>query len=44
MGRFNMGSTIVVLFGHQGVQWNPDLVPGHPVKMGEKLGMLIEGI
>ncbi len=44
MGRFNMGSTIVVLFGQQAVQWKADLLPGHPVKMGEKLGTLIQGL
>jgi len=44
MGRFNMGSTIVVLLAQQAVKWKADLVPGHPVKMGEKLGTLIQGL
>jgi phosphatidylserine decarboxylase len=38
MGRFNMGSTIIVLFGQDKVLWNADLIAGKAVKLGEKLG------
>jgi phosphatidylserine decarboxylase len=38
MGRFNMGSTIIVLFGKDKVGWNADLTAGKMVKLGEKLG------
>jgi hypothetical protein len=27
MGRFNMGSTIIVLFGPNAVEWSPALLP-----------------
>lgn len=38
MGRFNMGSTIIVLFGKDKAQWQPDFVAGKGVKMGELIG------
>jgi phosphatidylserine decarboxylase len=38
MGRFNMGSTIIVLFGKDCVQWNADVQAEKPVKLGEKIG------
>jgi phosphatidylserine decarboxylase len=39
MGRFNMGSTIIVLFGENAVEWEA-LVPGATVRMGGKLGQV----
>ncbi|MGR8930384.1 MAG: archaetidylserine decarboxylase [Gammaproteobacteria bacterium] len=38
MGRFNMGSTIIVLFGKDNAAWTGDLVAGKPVKLGEAIG------
>jgi phosphatidylserine decarboxylase len=38
MGRFNMGSTIIVLFGGQGLQWEPALDAGGSVQCGQRLG------
>jgi phosphatidylserine decarboxylase len=38
MGRFNMGSTIIVLFGKDKARWQPDFVAGKTVKMGELIG------
>ncbi len=38
MGRFNMGSTIIVLFGEQAVAWEEGLRAGDKVKVGQKLG------
>lgn len=38
MGRFNMGSTIIVLFGKDQVQWQPEFAAGQAVKMGELIG------
>lgn len=38
MGRFNMGSTIIVLFGQDKCVWNQKLVAGTPVKLGEDIG------
>lgn len=36
MGRFNMGSTVIVLFP-EGFRFRPDLAPGMVVRMGEPL-------
>lgn len=38
MGRFNMGSTIIVLFGKNQVRWNAGLSAGKAVRLGEMLG------
>jgi phosphatidylserine decarboxylase len=38
MGRFNLGSTVIVLFGKNKVQWETTLVPGSRVLMGELIG------
>lgn len=40
LGRFNLGSTVVLLFGRDAVEWNPALTPGARVRMGEPLGRL----
>lgn len=41
MGRFNMGSTIIVLFGQDKAAWNSDFVAGKGVKLGEIIGRQI---
>lgn len=38
MGRFNMGSTIIVLFGAERTRWNPALSAGSPLQMGQSIG------
>jgi phosphatidylserine decarboxylase len=38
MGRFNMGSTVILLFGKDRVEWLDALEPGQTVKMGQTLG------
>jgi phosphatidylserine decarboxylase len=38
IGRFNMGSTVIVLFGPASVHWLPDLHAGIKVKMGQSIG------
>ena len=38
MGRFNMGSTIIVLFGENAVDWEEGLKAGDKVKLGQRLG------
>ncbi|HED16577.1 MAG TPA: phosphatidylserine decarboxylase [Gammaproteobacteria bacterium] len=40
MGRFNMGSTVIVLFTERAVEWHQDRQAGTPVKMGQILGKL----
>jgi phosphatidylserine decarboxylase len=37
MGRFNMGSTIIVLFEKDKMNWNEDFAAGKTVKVGEKI-------
>ena len=37
MGRFNMGSTLILLTGDN-VEWQPHLAPGYELKMGESIG------
>ncbi len=41
MGRFNMGSTIIVLFGQNKVAWENDVSAGRAVKLGELMGKII---
>ena len=41
MGRFNMGSTIIVLFGQDKMQWQPALKAGYAVKQGQLIGRRI---
>lgn len=38
MGRFNMGSTVILLFGKDAVEWGDDLTAGGRVKMGQGIG------
>lgn len=40
MGRFNMGSTVILLTAPGMVRWNHDLQPGQALRMGESLGTL----
>lgn len=42
MGRFNLGSTVIALFGPGQADWAGDLTPGQPVRMGQCLGRLRE--
>lgn len=37
MGRFNMGSTVILLTG-KNVEWLPHITPGHSVKTGQLIG------
>jgi phosphatidylserine decarboxylase len=38
MGRFNMGSTVILLFGQGKVGWLSTLAAEQPVKMGQQIG------
>ncbi|HTT00469.1 MAG TPA: archaetidylserine decarboxylase [Steroidobacteraceae bacterium] len=40
MGRFNMGSTVIVLFPERTLEWAAALTTGSIVRMGETLGRL----
>lgn len=41
MGRFNMGSTIIVLFGKDKAQWDAEFKAGKTVKLGELIGKVV---
>jgi phosphatidylserine decarboxylase len=38
LGRFNMGSTVILLFGRGAVRWETEIRPGAAVRMGQRLG------
>lgn len=42
MGRFNMGSTVIVLFAQGRVALDPALLPETQIRMGQRLGRLIQ--
>lgn len=42
MGRFNMGSTIIVLFGKNRVAWNSGFQADKSVKLNEMIGQVIK--
>ncbi|HEX6203930.1 MAG TPA: archaetidylserine decarboxylase [Thermoanaerobaculia bacterium] len=41
IGRFNMGSTVILLFGPGRVAWSPELVPEATVRMGRAIGNIL---
>ncbi len=43
MGRFNMGSTVILLFPPGSVSWLPHLAAGSRIRMGQRLGLLGAG-
>ena len=40
IGRFKLGSTAIVLFGPNIMEWDTHLQPQTPVKMGQKMGLI----
>jgi len=38
LGRFNMGSTIIALFGEDAMNWESTFVTGQKVQLGEQIG------
>ena len=40
IGRFNMGSTVILLSGAGAVEWIDTLVAGTSVRMGQRVGTL----
>ncbi|MBL8363856.1 MAG: phosphatidylserine decarboxylase, partial [Comamonas sp.] len=40
MGRFLLGSTVVMLFPHGPLQFNPAWGPARPIRMGEAMAHL----
>jgi phosphatidylserine decarboxylase len=41
MGRFNMGSTVILILPPNTIRWQPSLQPGSRVLMGQAMGHLI---
>lgn len=41
MGRFNMGSTVIVLLGKERARWHSNIEPGSRVRVGEGIGDLL---
>jgi phosphatidylserine decarboxylase len=39
MGRFLLGSTVVMLFPHQTLDFNPTWTPARPIRLGEMMGI-----
>lgn len=42
IGRFNMGSTVILLFGQNRIDWNDNLHPGDSVQMGQSLATVLK--
>lgn len=42
MGRFNMGSTIIVLFGENKARWDSEFKADKIVKLGEMIGKILD--
>ena len=41
IGHFKLGSTVILLFPKNTVQWRADLEVNSPIQMGNKLGMIV---
>jgi phosphatidylserine decarboxylase len=39
IGRFQFGSTVIVLFGKDAIEWAPTITSNRPVQMGELIGV-----
>lgn len=44
LGRFNMGSTVILLFGRGAVRWEPESRAGAAVRMGQRLGKVAKSV
>ncbi|WJW74529.1 archaetidylserine decarboxylase [Thiohalobacter sp. IOR34] len=42
MGRFNMGSTVILLFGPEAVAWEAGVRPDAALRMGQAIGRLLQ--
>ncbi|MGB7933441.1 MAG: archaetidylserine decarboxylase [Gammaproteobacteria bacterium] len=43
MGRFNMGSTVILLHGPGQAEWNPELSANQSIRIGQILGRFMSG-
>jgi hypothetical protein len=42
MGRFNMGSTVILVFPREYLKWRPDQVEGARIRVGQTLASLLK--
>jgi len=42
LGRFNMGSTVILLFQPQRIRWDATLAPDTEVRLGRPIGRILE--
>jgi phosphatidylserine decarboxylase len=42
-GRFNMGSTVILVYGPGQVDWSAEIRPGSAIRMGQRLGDMRSG-
>jgi phosphatidylserine decarboxylase len=42
MGRFRLGSTVIIVLPKDSVAWNADEVPGKRLRMGKGFGRLLK--
>jgi phosphatidylserine decarboxylase len=40
MGRFKLGSTVILLFGRNAIRWQETVNAGLAIKMGQRIGVL----
>lgn len=43
LGRFRLGSTAIILFGPNVMNWDSSFVTGTPTRMGQRLGHVLDG-
>ena len=43
MGRFNMGSTVILMLANPAAEWDSRMAPGSPVQMGRRIGAAPSG-
>ena len=44
VGRFELGSTVIVLFEQKLMQLNSNIVANKPIRMGESLGLISNNV
>ena len=43
LGRFGLGSTVIVVFGARAIDWIASTVESQPLRVGEQLGLVVSG-
>ena len=42
MGYFNLGSTVILLFGEEAINWTPSIQANSELRLGEQIGLMSE--